>query len=49
MDYEDYVNYFLVYTGRELMPNNTFQHEYVEDQSELLCVHKTEDRKSQFI
>lgn len=40
IDYQDYDNYFLVYTGREMMPFNTFKCEFVEDQAELLCIHK---------
>ena len=32
-----------------MLPCNTFKIEYVEDQSEILCVHKIEDRKNQLI
>ena len=38
--YQDIENYFLVYTGRELQPYNTFALELVEDQSEILAIHK---------
>lgn len=29
---------FLVYTGKQLDVNKTFEEEFVEDESELLCV-----------
>lgn len=37
----DNVNdYFLVHSGRELKSTKTFQEEFVEDNSEILCIHK---------
>lgn len=32
--------YNLLYLGKELQKHNTFQQEYVEDQSEINCVKK---------
>ena len=45
----DMENYFLVYTGREIQSYNTFAAEFVEDQSELLAVHKIENLKGEYV
>jgi hypothetical protein len=37
---EDGDKYNLLYLGEELQKHNTFQQEYVEDQSEINCVKK---------
>ena len=43
--YQNIHDYFIVYTGRELKMTNSFEEEYVEDFSELLCVHRVENLK----
>lgn len=48
-DFSPVDRFFLVYTGRELHPANTFLDEYVEDQSEILAIHRVENLKSEFI
>ena len=44
--YTEAHHYFLIYTGRELKAKNTFLDEFVEDDSEILCVHKIKNLKS---
>jgi hypothetical protein len=34
---------FLVYTGRQLNRQNSFMEEFVENQSELFCLHEDND------
>ena len=34
---------FLVYTGRQLNRQNSFMEEFVENQSELFCLHEDKD------
>lgn len=47
LQFPDVYNYFLVSTGRELQNSKCFEEEFVEDGSELLAIHKIENRKAQ--